>query len=52
MKTLKSEKALLIHITVQLHHDIKKRALKRNMSMKDYVTAIINDQIEKEKQYE
>lgn len=52
MKEKKIEKALLIHISTQLHHEIKKRALKRNVSMKDYVTAIINDQISKEEQYD
>jgi len=52
MKIRKSEKSLLIHISVQLHHEIKKRALKRNVTMKDYVTSIINDQIFKEEQYD
>jgi hypothetical protein len=47
-----NEKAFLMYMTGELHHELKKRASKYNMTMKEYVTRILNEQIIKENRYE
>jgi len=46
------KKCLLIEIDVNLHVEIKKRAVIRNIPMRAWVTRALLEQIKKEQQYE
>lgn len=48
----KKLKRLVIEISEEMHQEIKFQALKRNISMRTWVTRVLYDAIKREKQYE
>ena len=48
----KGPKRLIVDLPEELHNDIKKRAIDKNISMKEWVLRAISAQIKQESQYE
>lgn len=52
MEKKPDNKTFIMQIPITMHNEIKKRAIKHNMTMTRYVTSIINEQIIKENLYD
>lgn len=52
MSTVNEIKRITIKVNSQFHNEIKKRALRRNITMTKYVMRALWEQIQKEKVYE
>lgn len=50
--TKKEKKRLGLDLELELHSEIKRRSINRNITMKDWVMIAIMERIEKEAKYE
>jgi hypothetical protein len=48
---IESEKGICIHLDINVHCEMKKRAAIKNISMKDWLTIAILERIAKEDKY-